>query len=180
VLAATLAALAETRYRDLTVEQVAQRAGVAKTTVYRRWGSTEGLVLDLLRDLTAGRPPAPDNGNLDSDMRALARDILAAYANPGLSTVVASVVSAAVHLPEARQTLSDFFTARTTEMAIIAERAVQRGDLPADTDPVEVIRMLGAPFCYRRFITGEPVDEEVADRAAAAAVAAARAGVLVR
>jgi AcrR family transcriptional regulator len=180
VLAATLAALAETRYRDLTVEQVAQRAGVAKTTVYRRWGSTEGLVLDLLRDLTAGRPPAPDNGNLDSDMRALARDILAAYANPGLSTVVASVVSAAVHLPEARQTLSEFFTARTTEMAIIAERAVQRGDLPADTDPVEVIRMLGAPFYYRRFITGEPVDEEVADRAAAAAVAAARAGVLVR
>ena len=180
VLAAVLDALAETRYRDLTVEQVAQRAGVAKTTVYRRWGSIEGLVLDLMRDQTARRVPTPDTGDLDADMRALARGILAIYQDPAINALIASMVAAAVHLPEARQTLSEFFVTRITDMGIIAERAVSRGELPADTDTVEVIRMLGAPFYYRMFITGEPVDEALADRAAAAAVAAARAGALVR
>ena len=179
VLAALLDALAETRYRDLTVEQVAQRAKVAKTTVYRRWGSVEGLILDLMRDQTARRVPTPDTGDLDADLRLLARGILAIYRDPAVNTLISSVVSAAVHHPEARETLSEFFISRITDTAIIAERAVQRGDLPAGTDTVEVIRMLGAPFYYRMFITGEPVDEALADRAAAAAAAAARAGVLM-
>jgi AcrR family transcriptional regulator len=180
VLAATLAALAQTRYRDLTVEQVAQRAGVAKTTVYRRWGSVEGLVLDLLRDETVRRVPVPDTGDLDADLRALARGILAAYQDQAVYAMVSAVVAAAVHLPEARQVLSEFFVTRITDTSIIAERAVRRGELPADTDTVEVIRTLCAPFYYRMFITGEPVDEALADRAAAAAVAAARAGLLVQ
>jgi AcrR family transcriptional regulator len=152
---------------------------VAKTTVYRRWGSVEGQVLDLMRDQTARRVPTPDTGDLDTDMRTLARGILGIYRDPAVLAMISSVMAAAIHLPEARQTLSEFFISRITETAIIAERAVRRGDLPADTDTVEVIRMLGAPFYYRLFITGEPVDESVADRAAAAAVAAARAGVLV-
>jgi AcrR family transcriptional regulator len=180
VLAATLAALAQTRYRDLTVEQVAQRAGVAKTTVYRRWGNVEGLVLDLLRDETIRRVPVLDTGDLDADLRALARGILAAYQDPAVYAMVSAVVAAAVHQPEARQVLSEFFITRITDTSIIAQRAVRRGELPADTDTVEVIRMLCAPFYYRMFITGEPVDEAVADRAAAAAAAAARARVLVR
>ena len=60
VLAAVQAGLAQTRYSELTVEQVAQRAGVAKTTVYRRWGSMEGLVLDLMRDLGNARIPVAE------------------------------------------------------------------------------------------------------------------------
>jgi len=179
VLAAVLTALADTRYRDLTVEQVAQRAGVAKTTVYRRWGSVEGLLLDLMRDQTASRVPAPDTGDLDTDMRALARGILTAYQEPAVYAMISAMIAAAVHLPQARQTLSEFFITRVADMGIIVERAVRRAELPAGTDTVEVIRMLGAPFYYRMFITGEPVDEALADRAAAAAVAAARAGVLV-
>jgi AcrR family transcriptional regulator len=180
VLGATLSSLAGTRYRDLTVEQVAQRAGVAKTTVYRRWGSVEGLVLDLMRDLTRRRIPLPDTGNLDADMRGLARGMLGVYQDPALRAVISSVVAAAVHLPEARQTLTEFFARRNTQAAVIAERAVRSGELPPGTDAVEVIGMLGAPFYYRMFITGEPIDEAMADRAAAAAVTAARAGILVR
>jgi AcrR family transcriptional regulator len=179
VLAAVLATLAETDYHDLTVEQVAQRAGVAKTTVYRRWGNVDGLILDLMRDQSARRVPAPDTGDLDQDMRALARGIVEIYRDPAVKAMITSMVAAAVHLPEARRTLSEFFITRITEMGIIAERAVRRGELPAGTDTVEVIRMMSAPFYHRMFITGEPVDEAVADRSAAAAVAAARAGVLV-
>jgi AcrR family transcriptional regulator len=178
VLAALQAALAETRYRDLTVEQVALRAGVAKTTVYRRWGSVEGLVLDLMKDLSNSRIPLPDTGDLDADLRELARGIVTLYQDPAMRAVIGAVVAAAEHIPEARQTLTEFFAGRTAQTAVIAERAVARGDLPPGTDIVEVIRVMAAPFYYRMFITGEPIDERVADRAAATAITAARSGLL--
>jgi AcrR family transcriptional regulator len=180
VLAALHSELAETRYGELTVEQVAQRAGVAKTTVYRRWGSVEGLVLDLMRDLSGRRIPVPDTGDFATDLRALARGIVALYRDPANNALIASMVAAAVSIPEARQTLTEFFAGRTAQTAIIGERAIQRGELPADTDTVEVIRLMAAPFYYRMFITGEPVDDTVADRAAAAAASAAMAGLLPR
>jgi AcrR family transcriptional regulator len=180
VLAAVHDELAQTRYGEMTVEQVAQRAGVAKTTVYRRWGSTEGLVLDLLRDLSNTRIPVPDTGDLAADLQALARSIVAIYRDPATYALIGTVVAAAVSVPEARQTLTEFFAGRTAQTAIIAERAVSRGELPPGTDTVEVIRLMAAPFYYRMFITGEPVDDDVADRAAAAAVTAAKAGLLVR
>jgi len=179
VLAALLAALSETRYRDLTVEQVAVRAGVAKTTVYRRWGSIEGLVLDLMKDLSNTRIPLPDTGNVTADLRGLAHGILTLYRDPAIRSVIGAVVAAAEHIPEARQTLTEFFAGRTAQAAVIAERGVARGELPPGTDTVEVIRLMGAPFYYRMFITGEPIDEGVADRAAASAITAARAGLLV-
>jgi AcrR family transcriptional regulator len=180
VLAAVHDELAQTRYGEMTVEQVAQRAGVAKTTVYRRWGSTEGLVLDLLRDLSNTRIPVPDTGDLAADLQALARGIVAIYRDPATYALIGTVVAAAVSVPEARQTLTEFFAGRTAQTAIIAERAVSRGELPPGTDTIEVIRLMAAPFYYRMFITGEPVDDDVADRAAAAAVTAAKAGLLVR
>jgi len=179
VLAAVRAELAQTRYAELTVEQVAQRAGVAKTTVYRRWGSAEGLVLDLMRDLSGTSIPVPDTGDLDTDLRGLARGIVALYRDPANYALVGTVVAAAVSIPEARQTLTEFFSGRTAQTAIIAERAISRGELPPGTDTVEVIRLMAAPFYYRMFITGEPVDDDVADRAAAAAAMAAKAGLLV-
>jgi AcrR family transcriptional regulator len=159
------------------VERVATRAGVAKTTVYRRWENIDGLILDLLAELSTTQIPPPDSGDLDSDLRGLADVILALFQNPVMRTVVGAVVSAAVNDPAARKTLTAFFATRTQQAAVLVERAVQRGQLPSTTDPMEVIRTLAAPFYYRMLVTGEPIDTGVADRAAATAAVAARAGI---
>ena len=178
VLDAVRLELVEAGYAATTVEKIANRAGVAKTTIYRRWGSVDGLVLDLMKELSTTRIPLPDSGDLDTDLRGLARGILALYQDPGMRVILEVVVGAAIHDPAARSTLTAFFGARTVQAAQVAQRAVERGELPATTDTVEVIRILAAPFYYRMFITGEPIDDSVADRAAAAAAHAARAGVL--
>jgi hypothetical protein len=68
--------------------------------------------------------------------------------------------------------------ARHEQTAGLVTRAVARGELPAGVDPAEVVRVAVAPLYYRLFISREPVDGAVADRAADAALAAARAGVL--
>jgi len=171
--------LVEAGYASTTVEKIADRAGVAKTTVYRRWGSVDGLVLDLLDELSRTLIPLPDSGDLDDDLRGLAHGILRVYQDPGIRAVIEVVVAAAVHDTTARSTLTAFFEARTRQAAQVARRAVDRGEISATTDTVEVIRVLAAPIYYRMFITGEPLDDSVADRAAATAGHAARAGLLV-
>src|SRR5688500_2264942 len=86
------------------------------------------------------------------------------------------LIAAAVHDARAATVLHDFFQVRNDRAADLVRRTVARGELPPDTDPVEVIRGMGAPLYYRMLVTHEPVDDAVAERAAAVALAAARAG----
>ncbi len=71
VVEATLAELARCGYSGLTVENVAERSGVHKTTVYRRWGGVDGLIVDALHAAGEDVWAAPDTGALDTDLRPL-------------------------------------------------------------------------------------------------------------
>ncbi|MFB4304129.1 TetR/AcrR family transcriptional regulator [Actinomadura sp. NTSP31] len=176
---ATLAELAERGYAGFTVEGVATRSGVHKTTLYRRWADADGLIADAL-DLAAGEPwPVPDTGTLDGDLHALAGLVLTGFTDPAAGPVARAFVQAAAQSPDAARALHRFFARRHEQSAAIVERAIERGEAPAGTDPAEVVRLAVAPLYYRLFVSGEPVDEAVAGRAAAAACAAARAGLLV-
>ncbi|MBB2912416.1 AcrR family transcriptional regulator [Streptosporangium becharense] len=176
---ATLAELGEKGFEGLTVESVARRSGVHKTTVYRRWGSVEGLAADAL-DLAGGEPwPVPDTGTVEGDLRELTRLVLTGFTDPATGSIPTAFISAAMRDPVVAKALRDFFAARHRQSAPIVERAVARGELPEGTDAADVVRTAVAPLYYRLFISGEPVDETVADRAAATALAAARAGAFV-
>ena len=175
---ATLAELAAHGFRGLTVENVADRSGVHKTTVYRRWGNVEGLIADAL-ELARDEPwPVPDTGSLRDDLRGVARLVQSGFADPELGPVSSAFVAAAMQSAEAAEALHDFFRARHEQSARVVRRAVERGELPATVDAHELIRLAVAPIYYRLFVTHAPVTEEDADRAADAALAAARAGVL--
>ncbi|RFS82311.1 TetR/AcrR family transcriptional regulator [Actinomadura spongiicola] len=176
---ATLAELSEHGYPGLTVENVATRSGVHKTTVYRRWGSADGLIADAL-DAASGEPwPIPDTGTLAGDLRALARLVLTGLTDPEHGPVSRAFVSAAAHSTEAARALHTFLARRHEQSAVIVRRAAQRSEVPSGTDAADVVRAAVAPLYHRLFITGDPIDEATADRAAAAADAAARAGVFV-
>jgi AcrR family transcriptional regulator len=75
ILTVALAMLREKGYRELTVDEVAERAGVAKTTVYRRWPSKGSLIAAALSP--AGRDPSPNSGSLERDLTHILNDILA-------------------------------------------------------------------------------------------------------
>jgi AcrR family transcriptional regulator len=174
VLAATYAELAEHGYPALSVEAVATRAGVHKTTVYRRWGSVDDLLADAL-DQTRDTPwPLPDTGTVEGDLVAIATEV----AEDVGGAVPTAVIAAAFQSPRAADALRGFYAARQARAALVVVRAVERGELPPTVDPVDVVRTACAPLYYRVFITREPVDAAVAERAARAALAAARAGVI--
>ena len=179
VFGATLAALASQGYDRMSVEGVALRAGVHKTTVYRRWGTKDRLLAEALRELAESRIEVPDTGDIGDDLRALARAIQATLSSgEGMATVRALVSGAGVS-PEVERIARRFWAARLAQVGLIVERAVGRGQLPRGTSATEVIEHLAAPLYYRLLLMAEAPTGAAADRAAAAALAAARAGIFV-
>jgi AcrR family transcriptional regulator len=175
---AVVGELIDNGYTGTTVERVAARAGIAKTTIYRRWGGLDGLLADLMAEQAAREIPVPDEGSLDADLRALARAVVASLRDPAIKAAFASVVAAAVQNPSAREVLSRFIAARTAKMTVIIDRAAPRGELPPGTDAAAVLRTVTGLIYYRLFIAGEQACQDIADSAAATAAAAARAGLL--
>jgi AcrR family transcriptional regulator len=179
VLAAALAEVTEVGYAALTVDNVARRAGVHKTTVYRRWADREALIIDVLAEHVATEIPVPDTGSVDGDLAALARGLVAWMTSPRGRAMTALMMSDAIRLPEVAQARQQLFASRVRQATPIVTRAVARGELPAATAPARVIESLAAPIYLRILVTSEPVDHTVADAAALIAVTAARAGLLV-
>ncbi|WJK34636.1 TetR-like C-terminal domain-containing protein [Solwaraspora sp. WMMA2065] len=98
-------------------------------------------------------------------------------ADPRQGALFRAVIVAATCDPRAAEALHRFYAVRIAEWPPCVEQAVRRAELPQGTDAVEVIRAVSAPLYYRLLVSGDPVDEATADRAAEAAAAAARVGV---
>ena len=176
VLDAAGDALAEHGFARLDLADVARRADVGKTTVYRRWGTVPNLVADLLLDMAEQSTSRADTGTLLGDLTANARLVQRTLTDARQGTLFKAIIAAASSDPRTAQALRHFYDTRINEWAPCVALAVDRGEVPADTDAHEVIRAVSAPLYYRLLVTGDDLDEAAADRAARSAVAAARAG----
>ncbi|MEV0809980.1 TetR/AcrR family transcriptional regulator C-terminal ligand-binding domain-containing protein [Micromonospora sp. NPDC050200] len=168
--------LAEAGFTQLDLADVARRADVGKTTVYRRWGTVTNLVTDLLLDMAEQSLPRADTGTLLGDLTANAQLVQRTLTDPRQAALFKAIIAAATGDTRTAQALHRFYDTRISEWAPCVEQAIERGEVPADTDAREVIRAVSAPLYYRLLVTAEDLDEATADRAAQAAVVAARAG----
>ncbi|HEX2145188.1 MAG TPA: TetR/AcrR family transcriptional regulator [Glycomyces sp.] len=176
VLRAAGDALAESGFDRLDLAEIARRAGVGKTTVYRRWGSIPGLVADLLGEMAADSLPRTETGSLLGDLTAQARLVQSTLSDPRQGPLFKALITAAGCDAQTSAALHRFYATRTAEWAPCVEAAIARGEIPEGTDPADVIRAVSAPLYYRFLVSGDPIDNDSADRAARATVAAARAG----
>ncbi|MET9432733.1 TetR/AcrR family transcriptional regulator [Streptomyces sp. NPDC006551] len=179
VLEATEDALASTGFHTLNMDRIAASAGVGKTTVYRRWGSPVGLVADLLRDMADRSLPAADTGTLAGDLRANAELVRGTLTDPRMGAVFRAVIAAAACDEECAAALNGFYRARLEEWAPVVDRAAARGEVPAATDGLELLRAVSAPLYYRFVVTREPLRPQDAERAVEAALTAAGGGVFI-
>jgi AcrR family transcriptional regulator len=180
VLDATVIELAEHGYGGLSVELVAARAGVNKTTVYRRWGGRDGLLVEAVEVFAAEQADVPDTGDVDEDLRRWAHSVRRTLTAPLTGPVVRALFGGAGDSPQVRDLRHRFWLVRSALARPMVDRAVDRAQLPPGTDADEVIRHLGAPLYYRLLVLDEPVTPAVADLAAAVTATAAHAGVFVR
>jgi AcrR family transcriptional regulator len=177
VLGATVEALSEASYDALRIDEVAARAGVNKTTVYRRWPTKAELVADAASTHSARVVPTPDNGSLEADLQALARSVAKNLGSRLGGRMAKTMVAAAVTSEEVADRAAEFWSGRFALAASIIERAVARGEIAADLDPTLLIETLIGPLYVRLLLTGEPISRAFADRVASLVTAGARSTV---
>jgi AcrR family transcriptional regulator len=159
VIEALFAELAENGLDELTMEGLARRAGVNKTTLYRRWGSKEELVLEGLLELGERRVPIPDTGSLHGDLLAAAREIAASLATPEADAVVRALAADPSPGSKLVEAAREFWAARFALLGEMVERAIDRGELPAGTAPRPLIEALLGGIYLRLLVTREPLDD---------------------
>lgn len=168
--------LVERGFAGVTIEGIAARAGVAKQTIYRWWGSKVDVLFDtFLEDATEQLAP-PDNGTVRSDLTAYLRQLAAFLTEDDAGAVLRALVGQAQHDPGLARTLreSHLDQLRNRELAML-DRAVGRGELPAGLDLDEALDRLVGPVYHRVLVTGGPVGPEVTDRFVDAFLAACAA-----
>ena len=174
VLDAVRGVLVEHGYDALSVDGVAERSGVHRSTVYRRWRDVGGLLADVFAEATVDDWTPPDTGSLEGDLRALNREVYAALtAEPPITR---ALIAAAFRSPPAAEALRAFWADRYARCAVIVQRAAARHELSADVDAHRLLVAVTAPLYHGLLLLGTPLTTWDADRAARDAALAARAG----
>jgi AcrR family transcriptional regulator len=182
VLEATLDVLARTGYAALSFEDVAAKAGVSRTTIYRRWASKHDLVrAALLRFCEVKWEAVRDTGTLRGDLFEIVRqnvfgDRHERERHAGLLRALGAEFGdpellALVRLARSRLSQPAF---------AVVERAVARGELPAGSDPFLVVDPVVLTLFFRYVLLGEEPDPQFAERLVDLVLAGARAGAAVR
>ncbi|WP_424529389.1 TetR/AcrR family transcriptional regulator [Sphaerisporangium viridialbum] len=165
IFKATLESLAEKGYERLTVEGVAERSGVNKTTIYRWWPSKAALLGDALVEARALDFEVPDTGSLRGDLKALLRGMAALLTTPPASDVAVAALGAAVHNPDLAAGTRRFFADRFARERPIFDRAVRRGELRSGNDAMMVVDLLAGAVWLRAVFRQLPLDNDFTDRA---------------
>jgi AcrR family transcriptional regulator len=159
VLAATIELLAVHGPAGLSVGEVAKRAGVHETSIYRRWGTRERLALEAMAELSGSLLPVPDTGTLCEDLAAFGQELLE-YDESPLGKALIRTMATNEDDEETAEVRTQFWDARYVECKIIIERAVKRHEIPASVDGRFLLEVFVAPIHTRALLTREPITAE--------------------
>jgi len=156
---AALALLLEVGYDRMSMDAVAARAKASKATIYRRWPGKQELVLDAVKARGVGLTVAEDTGSLRGDLVATYRSAVHGSAADD-ADLIAGVLRAMRTAPELADCVrSQVIESKCDVSRIIVARAVARGELPAETDPLILHEVASALWFHRVLVVGGPVDD---------------------
>jgi AcrR family transcriptional regulator len=170
VLGATILELAEHGYQGVRFEGVATRAGVHKTTVYRRWADRPTLVREALQELTGEPFAIPDTGDTREDLRTFLRSIAAFINDPVSTSIFRFLISEAASIPELATFALETWNRRFVRAEHILVRGVVRGDIPQGTDTAVLLQTCVSPLYLRILVMTEPIDDHLVDELVALAL----------
>jgi AcrR family transcriptional regulator len=163
IVAAFYAELAEGGHEGLTMDRVAARAGVGKAALYRRWRSKEQMLAELVDALGGEGTPAPDLGSLRADLIAWV-DSVSVVNDPVVRRAIPYVIAQARDAPELTRRMSRLPGPSREAGRVVLRRAIDRGELAADTDIEITIDLIGGPVIMRFFVMGESLEGDYAER----------------
>jgi AcrR family transcriptional regulator len=168
IMDATRATLVEVGWAKLTMGHVAARAGVAKTTLYRRWANKGELVVHAVADLF-DELELPDRGSLRADVEGVVLSFAKMLERPETNASLMAVVAESTHDPVLREHIRESIVERQKRVVFQGrERAQARGELPRDPDsPADtgqlvdlIFDVIAGAVVHRTLISAEPIDAE--------------------
>ena len=151
VHAATLAVIAESGVQAATVERIADRAGVSRSTVYRRWPSLAQLYFEAFGTL-ARRAPQPVQGDTATELLRYLTDYADRLNDDTYCSVLVALLDAAWRNPELALVRGTLFDERSSRAAAIVDAGIAAGRLRTDLDRRQALDAIVAPFLYRRVV----------------------------
>ncbi len=163
VLTAAIELVAEAGFYQFSMDELATRSGVAKSTIYRRWNSRAQLIIDALHH---GVTPLNlvDTGTLTGDLLAFAGEVRERFVRGALPDVLPQLVGAAATDTEVRTALEAYVDHRRQPIVVIVDRAIGRGELRADVDLDLLVDLINGPILYRKLLSHEPIDDQFLQR----------------
>lgn len=164
ILAATLDALVEDGYERLSIEGVASRAGVGKATIYRRWSSKAELVVEAVRTRAGCLAPVVDTGDVRADLVELLRGALETMTSDDGRLLTAFLVERLRHPELATEFDRTFLVERRHQVRGLIDGAIERGELPPDTDAELVTDVGFAVLWHRLTLRQAPLAPDLPER----------------
>jgi len=172
ILKATREILGQSGVHGLTVEGVAARSGVAKSTIYRRWRSKEDLALAALLDVIEQEPPVRHVGNTRTALSAYIGRLIANLNSKLYGRVIRGLISdLGIDRELARGFRERVLARRVAAVRELLQRGIERGELRGDLDLEIAVDLLLGPIYYRLLISGEPLTGAFVDRLVRAVLA---------
>ncbi|MFI6879734.1 TetR/AcrR family transcriptional regulator [Streptomyces sp. NPDC050400] len=167
ILEATRAALVDLGWSKLTLGDVATRAGVAKTTLYRRWAGKNELVVDAVAVLF-DELELPDRGSLAADIEGVVLQFAAILDRPETKTALMAVVAESTRDAPLRERIRTSIVDRQKRLVLEGRaRAERRGELPVPADPCVaaetadlIFDVAAGAVVHRTLVSAEPVDAD--------------------
>jgi AcrR family transcriptional regulator len=159
VLEATAELVGECGPSRTTIEGIAERSGVARSTIYRHWPQPELLLVEAV-DSCVAPMAVPDTGSLREDLITVFTALLDMLSSEPVGSVVASVLLESRRDPHLAAVHERFTSARRERVVAIIQRGIERGDLPSKVDSEAIIHALAGPVFYRALVLRQSVDDD--------------------
>jgi AcrR family transcriptional regulator len=163
ILAATLDLLTEKPLRDISMEEIARKAGVGKATIYKWWPSKAYVALDAFLRKTNRMVPTPDTGSVKGDLLEQIRSLLVFYRSPAGRILGQFVAESQMDKEFASLFREQFLKPRREANKVIFDRGVERGEIDANLNRELVLDLIFGSAIYRMIVRHAPLEDKLAD-----------------
>jgi AcrR family transcriptional regulator len=178
ILQATVQLMAERGVPAVSVEAIAERSGVAKTTIYRHWPTREALLADAWTSVGYSEPLNSPAVDLDERVAQIAHAVGTRISTPPMSVLLPDLLAAAERDPKIRELKDGIMRTRRRPLTEALQEAAAAGALPSDVDVDLLVALIVGPIYYRRLILQQSVTNEFVERVVAVALDTARHGLV--
>lgn len=174
VLAAAAELLADRGFERVTIDGLAERSGVARSTIYRNWPERAQLLAQAFAVMCPHHAEV-DEGSLEADLRLIGTTLAQGLAHEDWGRALPSLIAAADHDADLREASVAFTGERRAALRSVLVRARERGEVRPEADLDQAVRRFSGPFFYARLISREPLDEAFVEAQVADALTMLRA-----